>query len=198
MSLTRAERYKRNYALIKNKFNDTALASKYRTYSDDNLYKILGIEIKESTPKDIELKKYSKDQEYYYKRKLDNFRYGLDLGINSITMNRLFKFKKSKIEATLDYQKETKKLFNIDRRIARYDLWSDWSRNDNLPPDINKMAKDINRETPQRDGARDDYDSYGYTVVYYMFVENKTLEEIKEIIKADPYGGYRYLSLSKA
>jgi len=43
--LTRAERYKRNYALIRNKYNNSVLAKRAQTWGTKKLYNELGIDV---------------------------------------------------------------------------------------------------------------------------------------------------------
>jgi len=76
------------------------------------------------------------------------------------------------------------------------DLWSEWSQDrSSFPPEIEKAARERNRAT-RIGGERingvmvgghqlDDYAHYGYVVQYYRFVENRTFEEIKDLIKPD-------------
>ena len=72
LRLTKAERYKRNYRLIKNMYQNTTLAKQYQSKDDDILWGHLGIQVTKSIPK---LRKVSKDKLPYYERKLDHFLY---------------------------------------------------------------------------------------------------------------------------
>ena len=47
---TRAESYKRKYRAILNAYKDSKLARKYRTYSEDRIYKEIGVKIPKKTP----------------------------------------------------------------------------------------------------------------------------------------------------
>ena len=61
--LTRAERYKRNYGLIKNAYQNSTLAKRGQTWSDERIYKELGVKVtSKSTP---DLKKITSSQQTY-------------------------------------------------------------------------------------------------------------------------------------
>ena len=77
------------------------------------------------------------------------------------------------------------------------DLWSEWSRHTgkhdrgNFPPAIEKQAMAINKKTEVGGKQLDDHAHYGYVVQFYMFVENKSFEDIVDLVKPDPHDALR-------
>lgn len=187
--LTRAERYKRNYRLVKNAYQDTTLAKLAQTWSDDRIYNDLGVKITKSTPK---LRKVPKTKKAYYTRKLTKFLYGRSLGFTVVDAKKYTRYQKRKIESSYEYQDASSKKRNLKNKHRRMDLWADWSshpagsKTSNFPPEIEKMARDFNRDIKMNDGKKlDDHAHYGYVVAFYMFVEGKTFDEISEFVKQD-------------
>ena len=70
--MTRAEIYKRNYRIVKNTYQNTILAKRAQTWSDDRLYKELGVKANVKTPR---LKTITKKQQARFDRKLEKFIY---------------------------------------------------------------------------------------------------------------------------
>ena len=193
--LTRAERYKRNYGLIRNAYQNSVLAKRAQTWSDAHIYKELGIKVtSKKTPilKKIDLKKSA-----YYNRKLTKFIYARSIGVEVVEAKRLTRAKKSKIKSSREYFDAKSKRFNLQNKHRRMDLWSEWSSHPqgsdrgNFPPAIEKAARDRNRATEVGGKQLDDYAHYGYVVQFYRFVENKSYEEIKELVKPDPHDALR-------
>ena len=193
--MTRAERYKRNYALIKNTYQNSTLAKRGQTWSDERIFNELGVKVTEkSTPK---LKKIKTSQTAYYTRKLNKFIYARSIGIDVKESKKLTTYKKSKIDSSREYFDASSKRFNLQNKHRRMDLWSEWSSHPdgsdrgNFPPAIEKEARRINRETEVAGKQLDEQSHYGYVVQFYMFVENKSFEDVKELVKPDPHDALR-------
>ena len=67
--MTRAERYKRNYRLIKNTFQNTTLAKRAQTWSDATIYEKLGIKVGGKRTPEIKKLKTKRQLGFY----LNNF-----------------------------------------------------------------------------------------------------------------------------
>ena len=203
--LTRAERYKKNYDAIRNKTADPKLARKARTWSDKKIYEELGVKIPKKAPRLKPLPRDKKDLHKLQTRKtrlLKKYIYGRSIGLTAEEANRVRRYKKEKIASTRQYKQQKKLSFrkyqNITNKEKRLDLWSDWSKDDNLPPEVHRIAKEINSETSNKSGRLDDTDKYGYAVAFYMFIENQTAEEVLEYLKVDRYDGNRYIEVVRS
>jgi len=195
-NLSRAERYKRNYRILRNTYNDTELARKARTWSDDRLYKELGVNV--SNKKTPDLKYIAPKRDAYYKRKLDHFKYARSIGLSVNKAKKYRKYSKTRIKSSLTYNEQLSKPTNRTTREQRAKLWGAWSKDDNLPPDIEAYARKINREL-----GNDDYDKYGYVFSYYYFLEGGTLDDldsaknrrladrIEKMVRPDPFDKYQ-------
>ena len=157
--MNRAERYKRNYALIRNKYFDHKLAQASRTWSDERIYKELGIRVGRTTP---ELTPLTAENITRGKRKYANYQYGIEVGLTPAESNKVTNYKKSKIKSTRDYLRARTKR-------QRMDLWSSWARHTSpMPPAIEREAREINRATilangrrrPRRAGSAAEGDAY--------------------------------------
>ena len=200
-TLTRAERYKRNYGLIRNAYQNSTLAKRAQTWSAKKIYQELGIKVdKKKTPI---LKKIDPKKQAYYDRKLDKYVYARSIGLKPKIAKKVVGYKKSKIDVTQEYQDVTSKKRNFQNKKRRLKLWKKWSLRNidkdgkftrekgNMPPEIEKIARDRNRATEVAKKQLDDYAAYGYIVAFYQFVEGKTFEEIKDIVNPDPHDSLR-------
>lgn len=193
--LTRAERYKRNYGLIRNTYQNSTLAKRSQTWSDERIYKELGIKV--SNKKTPLLKKIEPKKQSYYNRKFDKFIFARSIGIDVKESKKLTTYKKAKIRSSREYFDASSKKFNIQNKHRRMDLWSEWSSHPegsdrgNFPPAIEKEARRLNRETSVGGKQLDEQSHYGYVVQFYMFVENKSFEDVKELVKPDPHDALR-------
>jgi hypothetical protein len=186
--LDRTQRYSRNYRLIRNEYNDAKLARRARTWSDERIYKELGIQVtKKPKPKLKELATEPK-QVRYYQRKLDHFTYGRKIGLEVDDAKKYRKYSKSRIKRTKELKEVTAQKFDYENRRKRLDLWSKWSANDKLPPDLERLARQYNRAQ-----GLDDYDKYGYVAVYYRFIENADDSRIDSLVRPDPFDKYKVL-----
>lgn len=191
--LTRAERYKRNYRLISNKWKNPTLAKRAQSWSDERISKELGIEVKgKRTPK---LQTYTKRQARNADKKLVKFIYATSQGITSKEANKLRYYDSYK-----EIDIETKRVKTQDKRYTaknkrdRMDLWSEWSKKvDGFPPIIKREAQKINRNQTVAGKPLDSDAHYGYVYQFYLFVENMTPDEIDDLIKQDPHDSYRVI-----
>jgi len=191
--MTRAERYKRNYGLIRNAYQNSTLAKRAQTWSDEKIYKELGVNV--TSKKTPDLKKIVSSKQSYYDRKLEKFIYARSIGVQVKEAKKLTRYKKEKIDTSAEYYDAKSKKFNFQNKNRRMKLWKKWSKRNidkegkfdrtisNMPPEIESTARKYNRESIVAYKARDDYDAYGYIVAFYMFVENKTFDEIKLLLE---------------
>lgn len=179
--MTRAEKRTRNYRLVRNKFQNVELAKRAREWSDERLYNELGIKTTKTIPK---LKEIKASRQSYYDRKLSKYQFARDQGLEPSEANEVLNYKESKIVATAKLKKARRmRASKQKRRNYKYKLWGSFSRkeNKNFPPSLRKQAVAINRSE-----GMDDHDKYGYTVVFFSFVEEKSVEEVKStIVKPD-------------
>jgi len=189
--MTRAERYKRNYRIIKNTYQDTTLAKSAQTWSDDRLYSELGIKVENKKTPD--LKQIQPERKAYYTRKLNKYLYARSVGFDVKESRKFTSYKKQKIESSYTYQDVSNKKRNFKNRKRRLKLWGEWSDNitGNMPPEIEKQARDRNRATSVGGKRLDDFNSYGYVVAFYQFVQGRTFDEIKEFVNPDPHDSLR-------
>lgn len=170
--LTRAQRYKRNYGLIKNEYQDTKLAKKAQTWSDEHILNELGIDVKgKRTPKLRKLK--TSRQKAYYKRKLSNFFYGKEIGLETQEAKKLAHRKLTRIDSTKEYLSSLTRKYGRREKKSRESLWSTWSEKGkgNMPPAIEQFAAEKNASVIMNDGnALDRFAHYGYTYAYYIYV----------------------------
>lgn len=190
--MTRAERYKRNYRLIKNAYNNAVLAKRAQTWSDERIYNELGVKITKSTPK---LKVIPKEKNTYYERKLKNFLYARELDIPVKEAKALTTYRKKKIASTADYLDSISKkrvAKNTERRIK---LWRKWSANNNklMPPAIEREAVELNRKMVVGGKQLDDDAHYGYMAKFYMYTKDMTYDEIKDLVSQDPHDEYKLI-----
>ena len=191
-NLTRAERYKRNYALIRNTYQDPALAKHARTWGDKKLYEELGITITKRTP---DLKPTKTKKKAYYDRKLANFLYARGHGADVKTAKRLQNYRKEKIDSGIDFSKTKGKKMTNAQRERRMDNWSKWSSGGNyFPPEIEADARKRNKSTNVGGKQLDDYAKFGYVVEFYRYVEGKGYDEILQMVKQDPHDARRVMN----
>jgi len=189
--MTKAERYKRNYRIIKNTYQDTTLAKSGQTWSDERLYNDLGIKVSNKpTP---ELKKVAPSKKSYYTRKLNKYLYARGIGFDVKESKRFTGYSKAKINSSYDYQDVSNKKRNFKNRKKRLKLWGEWSNNEtgNMPPEIEKQARERNRMTVVGNKRLDDYATYGYVVSFYQFVHGRTFDEISDFVNPDPHDALR-------
>lgn len=219
--LARAERYKRNYRLIKNTYQDTKLAKRGQTWSDERLYKELGIKITKSTPK---LKKIKKSKQAYYDRKLRKFQ---EARLKGLSVERSIRvrsrgYSKKVIKKYTEYEEALDRDYSYSERKRRETLWGEWSDNEgmkrdekgrfvgrdkirdklSLPPEIVERAIQRNRDAKVLVNGKwescnfDDYDKYGFAVEYYAFTLGSEKKALK-MVEPTKYGEETYRTVGK-
>jgi len=186
--LDRTEFRRHKYALIRNAYGDDKLAQEYRDAGAKRIYAELGIDISvKVTPV---LKEIDHTKDAYYQRKLNKFQYATDIGHSVPEAKRLTSYSNRKIKSSLDMVriiKRTLKTDNYTNRKKRILLWESWSTSGksgrgNMPPEIDRMAREFNREQKY-----DDYAKFGYYYAFYIFVENYDLESVKRLMEPDKF-----------
>lgn len=194
--MTRNELRRLKYALVRNAYGDKDLAYKYRERSISRIFLDLGVEV--SGTKIPELKELDHTKDAYYQRKLNKFQYATSIGHDVVEARRLTNYSNQKIKSSLDMIRiirRTERTDSYQNRKVRTDLWASWSTSgpngeSNMPPSIDKIARQYNREQ-----KFDDYDKYGYYFAFYLFVENQDEETIKQIMEPDKFtGGVKYVT----
>lgn len=196
--MTRAERYKRNYRLIKNTFQNTTLAKRAQTWSDATIYEKLGIKVGgKRTPEIKKLK--TKRQRDYYAKKYNKFVYGVDLGLVPVKARKLARRKKSRITETSSYQEALKRDFNKGEQDRRDALWKKWSEKGSgkMPPEIEEIAASKNAAQFVGEGKNKKrlgrWAKYGYYWAYYSFVLDLDDEVIDSMLEQDIHDQYRVI-----
>lgn len=187
--MNKADRYKRNYRLIRNEYNDPKLARKARTWSDERLYNELGI--KTTIKKEPKLKELSTNDSYY-ERKLDHFKYARNQGLDVKEAKRLTKYSKKKIKAQATYYELKRPIKDPTIQKDRNIEWKRWTKSNALPPSVRKDAIQINKDL-----GLDDYDKYGFAKAYYLFIENGDEEKVNNILAPDPFDTYNVIYLQE-
>jgi len=215
---TRAERYKKVYRIVKNTYQDTALAKKSQTWSDETLYRELGIRIgKKKTP---ELKKINKKQRPYYSRKLAKYR---QARLQSVSVKQSKKastrgYSKKVIKNIAEYEQSLKRDYTKESFHDRKKAWSRWSKHEGMerddktksytgrrnvrdkhsfPPEIVERAIERNRNAVHVVNGKlvsmnlDDYDRYGFAYEYYAYIYNSE-EKADKIVQPTPFGVESY------
>jgi len=201
---TRAERYKRNYRLIKNAYQDATLAKAAQSWSDQKLYDDLGVKVTKSMPK---LRQVPKTKKAYYNNKLIKFLDARDMGVSVKYAKQAYRTPKVKVLAQAEYNEVSGKKRVHTNKKRRMKLWGQWSTHfakgkkttkgmkgdSNFPPELEEQAVKINRSIKLANGKRlDDHADYGYVATFYMFVEGKTYEETLPLVRHDPHDAYKY------
>lgn len=180
----RAEREKRRYRSVLNATGDVQLARSMRGRSNSYIYQNYGVKIPKKTP---EIKTYSKST--LYKKKLDtrHYRYAVERGIKPQDAIKLKKVsfeiieEKARYYTPVDRPKRIKKLTTEEMRDRRIKRWSNWSKKDNdFPQLIKNIAEGINVKHGFDVNAK-----YGYTVMFYAFIEGESKKKWEKLIKAD-------------
>ena len=220
--LTRAERYKRNYRLIQNTYQDSKLSKKAQTWSDDRIYKELGIKV--ANKKTPELKKVKKERKTYYARKYNKYR---EARLKGLSPERSIKvrskgYNKKVIGNYVEYEKALKRDISDSETERRVKIWEKMSKNEgmirdekgkytgrdnirdklNLPPEIVERAIQHNREAYHIVNGKkvsmgfDDYDKYGFALEYYTFIYGSETKA-RQIVRPTPYGVETYRDTRK-
>lgn len=194
--MTRSEIEKRRYTVVLNAYKDVKLAQKARGWSDEHIFNELGLKIPKKTPKRQALPT-TKRQKQYYERKLNNVRYGTQIGLTGQEAKKVSSFKRTKIEATKEFIKQKSLMPDIrnlpSSKQGRKDLYKNWGQNDSMPPELHYLAEKINKNTMGANNNRfDETAGYGYIVVFWTFVEygditEELIKRTQEWVKPDRY-----------
>lgn len=207
--MTSAERKKllrkQKNAYINSVYGSATLGRQARDWGWDRIYKELALK---KPPKE-KLDKYdeSKIREYApttlakKQRELNKVRTMVDMGFKP---DQVYEQKKKtfkwidKRTKTFELEGEKFKVAFPESRLERYDLWKFWSdkTEHNMPKNIDMSARRINRtyDTGSRRYPKlSETDHYGFSFMYFMFIEDKTPEQVKEMIDPDLEQEYKVI-----
>lgn len=182
----RAEREKRRYRSVLNATGDVAFARSMRGRSDTYIFENYGIKIPKKTP---EIKTYTKETRYKKQLETRRYRYAVERGIRPQDAVKLKKSSFEVIEEKARYYTPVNRPIVIkkpskdelrDRRIKRWGEWSKKENRENFPKFIKNMAMQINVKR-----GFDVNSKYGYTVVFYSYIEMEPTSKWLKLIKAD-------------
>lgn len=188
----RAIREQRRYRSVVNATGDSKLARQLRGRSDSYILETYGIRVSKNIPK---LKTYSKETKYKKQLEVRKYRYARERGIkpeyiyNPLTKTDLRKLSFSKIEEKARYYtpKEPPKSVKIEKvevsrkqRIAKWGVWSKKENKSSFPNVIKQQAQQINLKKGFEINAK-----YGYTVLFYAYIEKESTKKWLDLIKAD-------------
>lgn len=171
--MTTAQKQRLRYAAIRNAYGDASLARKARHWSDERIYKELGVVLPKRVPK---LRKFKPVTVKRKQRELERFQDAKKAGINIDLARRLKTTSRNKVTTVRE----------------RLDQWRIWASDDTFPRMLVSEAMKINREE-----GLDPHASYGYTVVFYAYVENENIGKWHEELKADKFTGQVIYKVNK-
>jgi hypothetical protein len=84
-------------------------------------------------------------------------------------------------------------------KMQRMASWSRFSEKDqkNMPKRLEDLAKQINKKYEEKPFKFQENDNYGFAVVFYAFIEDKSIKEIEERMQRTVHQGNVYLYLEK-
>ena len=217
----RAKRYKKVYRIVKNTYQDTQLAKRSQTWSDERLYRELGVKVGKKTP---ELKKVKKTRIPYYRRKYKKFR---QARLQSVSIKQSKKastrgYSKKVVENIAEYERSLREEYTKESFHDRKINWSKWSKHEGMekddsgkyagrrnvrdkhsfPPEIVERAIERNRNAVHVVNGKlvsmnlDDYDRYGFAFEYYAYIYNSE-EKADKIVQPTPFGVESYQDVRK-
>jgi hypothetical protein len=193
---SRGQRESRKYAIVMNATGDAKLAQRARGWSDTHIREAVGVK----TPRKANLKPYDVKRVKRKQREYSKYVYGIQQGLSVEEAIKLKSYKKAKIEATKKYYNEKRLPAGIFEKSKEYriKLWQEWAKENKLPPEIHRIALEINRELSDKNRIMEDSDKYGYAVAFYMFTEGESAEDVmNNRIKIDRYDGNRYIEMMR-
>jgi len=168
--MTRAERYKRNNRLLLNRGLSADEARTQRYLSDENMFIRHGIRVTKEIPP---IQKLTSRQLKTRQRRYNNFRFAIMRGANPERAKALEGYKRKYIDYEIRYYPYKKGVPMTNAiREDRMEKWKDFSKDETYPATLYLLARQINR-----DEHLDLNSKYGYTVVFYMFVEKGYYDE---------------------
>jgi|TARA_Y100000033_G_scaffold18369_1_gene17220 uncharacterized FlaG/YvyC family protein len=160
---------KLKYSYVRNYTLNAELSAKARDWSFKRIEKELGLAKIEKRPR---LRPIPKRVNTYLDRTAD---YRAYLTKNNKLQDYRFSVKQSKMQ-----------------RMA---TWTRFSEDDQkeMPKELEQLSKDINKSKNYKQD-----DSYGFAVVFYSFIEDKSFKFIEERMTRDKFDGDIYLFNEKA
>jgi hypothetical protein len=179
--MNRAELYKLRYRVIRNKTGNVQLARKLRSWSNERIYEEYGIKIPSKPRKVPELKVVSEKKKKRVQNEIIRYRLALSegytpKGAREVKRKGFKRLIKPNTNSILD------EYFLGDRK-DRKRQWAEWSKSNRktMPTDVDVLAQKINRSEKDIQGNKFDLNAhYGYLVVYYAFILNKPIEEVRK------------------
>lgn len=194
---TRSQRLQRRRNAIINATYNAKLADKAKFWSDDTIFNVLGIKVGKKEVRKANLKNTGERlaAQRLYESDKRNFDTAKKYGY---TTEQAYKARKLKdkdihfiIEATTTIQKAYGK---IDTRQGRLNQWKVWASKNNadMPEDLKTLAFNFNAQTSKNKSPYDPNAKYGFSIVYYMYVEGYSIQWIKRHLKPDQFDGDQY------
>jgi hypothetical protein len=182
----RRERELRRYRSVVNATGDVKLARQMRGRSESYIFATYGIKVPKKAPR---LKEYTKETRYRKQLEVRRYRYAIERGVKPQEALKLKKRSFKYIEEKARYYTpveppKTVKAKPVElSRDARIKKWSSWSKKANkegFPPYLKNKAQEINIKN-----GFDVNSKYGFTVMFYAYIENEPTSKWLKLIKAD-------------
>ena len=190
---TRLELLKIRYAVVRNATGDTALARKASQWSNERIEREFGVKVRKTKLRPIEDTKKAQRQYLNYNRYIE-------LGFEPKQARKL-----KKVRPVLDrpvFLNKRVKIFGKKEPKDRKEQWKYWvshfkdeEKKVNLIPDeIKNLATMINHYALS-EYATDDNARYGYAVMYNVYVLQRPIGDVMDVIRPERHTGdlYRYL-----
>ena len=155
---------KLKYSYVRNYTLNAELSAKARDWSFKRIERELGLPKIDQRPR---LRPIPKRVDTYLNRTADYRSY---LTKNKKLQNYRFAVKQSKMQ-----------------RMASWTRFSEDEQKD-MPKELEQLSKDINKANNYKQD-----DKYGYAVVFYSFIEDKSIKDIEERMTRDKFDGDIYL-----
>lgn len=184
--MTRAERERRRYRVVVNATGDVKLARQLRARSDQFIYENYGIKVTKTIPK---IREVSKETRYKKQLQARKVRYAIERGVPVEQAIKLKKTSFNEIEKRARYYTPVNppKSVRISKpestRKDRIEHWREWSKKENkegFPMFIKRQAERINLKMGFDVNAK-----YGYTVMFYSYIEKESISKWLKLIQAD-------------
>ena len=195
MQETRAQREKRRYHWVLRATYDPKIARKARGWSDERIYRELGIRVGKKTPKQkVSMPDLPRDKVKKRRRRADRrqrkYQYAREKGIGvdqamkmrDWSWNRIYNY----LKKGTGYQKD---------RLSQWKIWSS-KKGADFPQNIKDMAYEANRRwnvpAYQRENAR-----YGWFVAFYSYIYNIPFEQVMKRWRPRPQDPDQYVKVLK-
>ena len=126
-----------------------------------------------------------------------------ELGLEKIDEKPRLKPIPKRVDTYLNRTEKYREYLNKEKKIEKYrfavkqtpsqrkDTWSRFSEKDakDMPKELNTLSEQINIKNGFDPNA-----SYGYAVVFYSFIQDKSIDQIEELMVKDRFDGdiYRF------